>query len=71
MKKNLPSRALNDLQRGIASKESLDCFSALFGVWRALRRAQQSERKMIAALERIAETEKAIARIQTLWLFLS
>jgi len=29
MKKNLPSRALNDLQRGIASKESLDCFSAL------------------------------------------
>jgi len=54
MKKNLPSRALNDLQRGIASKESLDCFSALFGVWWVLRRAQRSERKMTEALERIA-----------------
>mgnify|MGYP001088585844 CR=1 FL=1 len=54
MKKNLPSRALNDLQRGIASKESLDCFSALFGVWWVLRRAQRSERKMTEALEWIA-----------------
>jgi len=65
MKKvNLSSRAWKELQRNTASKESYDCFDALVGTWWALRRAEKSERKMIQALERIAETEKAIARIQ-------
>jgi len=63
-KENLPSRAWKELQRNTASKESHDVFAAMFGVWWALRRAQKSERKMIEAFERIAETEKAIARIQ-------
>ena len=57
-------RAWKELQRNTASKESHDVFAAMFGVWWALRRAEKSERKMIQALERIAETEKAIARIQ-------
>ena len=63
-KENLPSRAWKELQRNTASKESHDVFAAMFGVWWALRRAQKSERKMIEAFERIAETEDAIARIR-------
>jgi len=61
-KENLPLRAWKELQRNTAWKESYDCFDALVGTWWALRRAQRSERKMIEAFERIAETEKAIAR---------
>ena len=61
-KQNLPLRAWKELQRNTASKESHDVLAAMFGAWWALRRAEKSERKMIEAFERIAETEEAIAR---------
>jgi hypothetical protein len=60
-KENLPAHAWKELQRGVASKESYDGFSALAGAWWALRRAKRSEREMIEAVERIVRIEEEIA----------
>jgi hypothetical protein len=64
-KENLPSRAWKERQRGTASKESYDVFSALVGAWWALRRVKKSEREMLEAVDRMIQLEKAIAANRT------
>jgi hypothetical protein len=64
-KENLPSRAWKERQRGTASKESYDVFSALVGAWWALRRVKKSEREMLEAIDRMIQLEKAIAANRT------
>jgi len=64
-KENLQSRAWKELQRGMASKESLDGFAAVVGVWWAMRRAKRSEREMIDALEHMVQLNAAVAASRT------
>jgi len=65
MKRRTCSRAPGRLQRDTASKESLDCFAAVVGVWWALRRAKRSEREMIDALEHMVQLNAAVAATRT------
>ena len=64
-KENPPSRAWKELQNGMVSNESLDCFESLVGAWWALRRVKRTEREMVDALERIVQVDAAIAANRT------
>ena len=52
-KEKVPSRVWNQLQSGMVSNESLDCFESLVGAWWALRKAEKAKREMQESVEQL------------------